>query len=380
MTFDNNSENGIAPEPSNTSGDSSDLASAAPDAPTEADTGNTNTTTADTSSKPQSMIEAAFERAAKQRASGKPASGDSAPISTEQAAVSDSASTPATDTTDTPATGEHDGTSGQTSGDSTPPGSQEPQSLTPPDSWPKERRAEFENLPTQGKSLLMDIYKDMERGLKQSFDKLATERKTLQDQFGFETDELKDLTDRARTFQTDPVAVISQLAEEAGIDVFFKESADTIPSFDSQEDLVKWLRNQSQQEARQAAANEAKSLRQQQQQAAMKQKLDAEFAEAYRNHPDLADHQDAMIKYISGFNLPVEMAYRLATYEGLTQLAHNGQNTLAELNKTKAELEKLQKLATMPPGRADGRSRKERANGLDPYEAAMRRAEQSLGR
>lgn len=383
MTFDNNSENGIAPEPSATSGDSSDLASATPDAPTEADTGNTNTTTADTSSKPQSMIEAAFERAAKQRASGKPASGDSAPLSTEQAAVSDSASTPATDTTDTPATGEHDGTSGQTSGDSTPPADalpQEQQSLTPPDSWPKERRAEFENLPTQGKSLLMDIYKDMERGLKQSFDKLATERKTLQDQYGFDTDQLQQLTDRARTFQTDPVAVISQLAEEAGIDVFFKESADTIPSFDSQEDLVKWLRNQSQQEARQAAANEAKSLRQQQQQAAMKQKLDAEFAEAYRNHPDLADHQDAMIKYISGFNLPVEMAYRLATYEGLTQLAHNGQNTLAELNKTKAELEKLQKLATMPPGRADGRSRKERANGLDPYEAAMRRAEQSLGR
>lgn len=376
MAFDNNSEKGIAPEPSNTSGDSSDLASATTDAPTEA----TTTTTADTSGKPQSMIEAAFERAAKQRASGKPASGDSAPLSTEQAAVSDSASTPASDTTDTPATGEHDGTSGQTTGDSTPPGSQEPQSLTPPDSWPKERRAEFENLPTQGKSLLMDIYKDMERGLKQSFDKLATERKTLQDQYGFDTDQLQQLTDRARTFQTDPVTVISQLAEEAGIDVFFKESADTIPSFDSQEDLVKWLRNQSQQEARQAAANEAKSLRQQQQQAAMKQKLDAEFAEAYRKHPDLADHQDAMIKYISGFNLPVEMAYRLATYEGLTQLAHNGQNTLAELNKTKAELEKLQKLATMPPGRADGRSRKERANGLDPYEAAMRRAEQSLGR
>ncbi len=331
---------------------------------------------------PKSMIELAFERAEQELKSntGKPASGDSS-LSTEQAAISDSASTPTTDTHDTPATGEHDGTSGQNTGDSTPPAdASDQQSLTPPDSWPKERRKEFDTLPDTGKSLLMSIYRDMESGLKQSFNKLADERKTLQDQYGFDTDQLKQLTDRAKTFQQDPVAVISQLADEAGIDVFFKEESEQIPSFDSQEDLVKWLRTQSQQEARQAAANEAKSLRQQQHQAAVKQQLDAEFSEAYRSHPDLADHQDAIIKYISGFNLPVEMAYRLATYEGLSKLAHNGQSTLAELNKTKAELEKLQKLATMPPGRADGRSQRVNANGLDPYEAAMKRAEQLLGR
>ncbi len=373
MAENRNSENGIAPEPSNTSGEFSTVATTTDQAP--------ETPIIEPSAKPQSMIEAAFERAEKQRASGKPASGAS-PSDMEQAAITNSASTPSHSDPDIPAIGEHDGTSDQpTTGDSTPASStQEPQSLTPPDSWPKERRAEFDSLPAQGKSLFMAIYKDMERGLKQSFDKLATERKTLQDQFGFDTDQLKQLTDRARTFQQDPVAVISQLADEAGIEVFFNKENEEIPSFDSQEDLVKWLRSQSQQEARQAAANEAKSLKQQQQQAAMKHKLDAEFAEAYRAHPDLGDHQDAIIKYISGFNLPVEMAYRLATYEGLTQLAHNGQTTLAELNKTKAELEKLQKLATMPPGRADGRSRKEQANGLDPYEAAMKRAEQLLGR
>lgn len=373
---ENHSENGIAPESSNTSGDSSEAATAQHEAP--------DTNTAETFAKPQSMIEAAFERAEKLRASGKQASGDSAPLSTEQAAVTDSASTPTlTDNPDTPAIGEHDGTSGPDPADpnaSTPDDLSESQSLTPPDSWPKERRAEFDNLPAQGKSLLMAIYKDMERGLKQSFDKLATERKTLQDQYGFDSDQLKQLTDRAKTFQQDPVAVISQLADEAGIDVFFKKENEEIPSFDSQEDLVKWILSQSQQEARQAAANEAKSLKQQQQQTAMKQKLDAEFAEAFRAHPDMADHQEAILKYIGGFNLPVEMAYRLATYEGLTKLARNGQTTLAELNKTKAELEKLQKLATMPPGRADGRSHSEQANGLDPYEAAMKRAEQLLGR
>lgn len=342
-----------------------------------------------------SMIEAAFHRAeqslseaGKEQDTGKQASGDSAPLSTEQAVATSNASTPTatpatTDNTDTPAHGEHDGTSGLPADASTPTADaskDQPQSLTPPDSWPKERKEEFSTLPDAGKSLLMDIYRDMERGLKQSFDKLATEKKALQNQFGFDTEQIKQLTDRARTFQSDPVSVISQLAEEAGVNVFFENQSEQIPEFDSQQDLVKWMLDKTSNSARQAAANEAKALRQQQQQAAIKQKLDAEFAEAYRAHPDLADHQEAIIKYVSGFNLPVEMAYRLATYEGLTQLAQNGQTTLAELNKTKAELEKLQKLATMPPGRADGQSQKVRTNGLDQFEAAMQRAEKALGR
>lgn len=379
MTTDDTGEKGYSPEPTHNSGASSPSAESA-SATAPASTEQPVST--------QSMIEAAFERAEKALANdtGKQASGNSAKSSEQAAATTGSASTSTIDKSpDTPDhEGANDGTSGSDPADpnaSTPTGSTtEPQSLTPPDSWPKERKEEFSTLPDAGKSLLMGIYKDMERGLKQSFDKLADERKTLQTQFGFDADQIKQLTDRAKTFQNDPVAVISQLAQEAGIDVFFKKESEEIPSFDSQEDLVKWLRTQSQQEARQAAANEAKSLKQQQQQAMVKQKLDAEFAEAMRAHPDLADHQEALLKYMGGFNLPVEMAYRLATYEGLSTLAHNGQKTLAELNKAKAELEKLQKLATMPPGRADGRSQKVKANGLDPYEAAMRRAEQNLGR
>ena len=327
----------------------------------------------------KSMFEAAFDRAEQARKEpGKHASGNSP--SSEQAAISDSVSTSTSIDTDTPAIEANDGTSGSVSAQNDSTLADQQQSLSPPDSWPKDRREAFNALPESGKSTLLSIYRDMESGLKTSFNKLADERKALQTQFGFDSDQIKQLTDRARTFKSDPVAVISQLAEEAGIDVFFKKEDEQVPTFDSQEDLVKWLRGQSQREARQAAADEAKSLRQLQQQSAMKQKLDAEFAEAHRAHPDLSDHQEAILKYIGGFNLPVEMAYRLATYEGLTQLAQNGQTTLAELNKAKAELEKLQKLATMPPGRADGRSLKEKANGLDPYESAMRRAEQLLGR
>lgn len=308
--------------------------------------------------------------------------------SSGQAATADKASgdsTPPHDEADTLNSGANDGTSGQSdpTGDSTPAAvneKQQQQSLTPPDNWPEDRRKEFETLPDTGKSVLMSIYKDMEKGLKQSFDKLANDRKSLSDNYGLEAEQLEDLAGRFKTFQKDPVATISQLAEEAGIEVYFNQQTDEIPEFDSQADLVKWLQNQSRNEARQAAANETKGLRKQHHQEEVKQRMEQEFATAYQTHPDLPEHKDAVIKYISGFNLPVEMAYRLATYEGLTQLAQSGNSTKAELDKAKSELEKLQKLATMPPGRPDGRSQKQRSNGLDMFESAYTAAEKAIGR
>ncbi len=339
----------------------------------------------------KSQVELAMERAlaSRENTSGKRQSGDSlsssgqAAISSPTDETSDSTSTSGTDTPGSGASGEPAGTSGQPSstqeaGDSTSNG----QSLTPPDSWPEDRRTEFDALPANGKALLMSIHKDMERGLKQSFDKLATERNALKETFGLESDQLKSLAERAKTFETDPVTVISQLAEEAGIDVYFQnqEENQAIPEFDTQDELVKWLQEQSRKEARQAAANETKALKEQRQQQETKAKVQQEFQQAHKAHPDLADHQEAVIQYISGFNLPVEMAYRLATYEGLVKLAQQGQSTKADLDKSKAELERLQKLSTMPPGRPDGRSQKQQTNGVDQIEAAYNRALKTSGR
>ena len=340
----------------------------------------TATSDTQTSDSLTALVESAMDKAeqshkASDEIHGKRQSEDSSSPS-EQAATGDST---LKTTEDTPGSGEGDGTSGQpetqTGGDSTP---ESEQSLTPPDNWPEDRRKEFSTLPDTGKSLLMSIYKDMERGLKQSFDKLATDRKAIEANYGLDETQLKDLADRYQTFQTDPVAIISQLAEEAGIDVFFNKETDEIPEFDSQADLVRWLQDQSRREARQAAASEAKSLKEKHHQENVKRQMEQEFAEAYKTHPDLPEHKEAVIKYISGYNLPVEMAYRLATYEGLTSLAQNGSSTKAELDKARAELEKLQKLATMPPGRADGRSQKQRANGIDMFEAAYTAAEKTI--
>lgn len=356
----------LAPD---TSGDFSDTAESEGSS-SEVSSSEEPSSQSDTSS--LSMTERAMERALK--SNGEQTRGEDSISSSEQA---HSILNDDSDTQPQGADDDTDGTSGP-DGDSTSKG----QSLTPPDSWPEDRRQAFNKLPADGKALLMSIEKDMERGLKQSFDKLATERKALQENFGLESDQLKTLAERAKNFQTDPTAVISELAEEAGIDVYFQnpEESAPIPEFETQEQLVRWLQQQSRNEARQAAANEAKTLKQQRQQDELKTNMAREFEEAYKAHPDLADHQDAIQKYILGFNIPVEMAYRLSTWEGLAKLAQGGQGTQAELSKAKAELERLQKLSTMPPGRADGRSHGQRANGLDMYEHAYTAAERSKGR
>ncbi len=366
------------------------------------ETGSHSDIPSDTTGSSESLtarIENAMNRAVEQSESNDNSTGttegkrqiEDSESSSGQAATADNASgnkasgdsTPPQDETDTLSSGANDGTSGQShkTDDSTPATANEKQqSLTPPDNWPEDRRKAFETLPDTGKSVLMSINKDMEKGLKKSFDKLANDRKQIESSFGLEAEQLKDLADRYQTFQKDPVATISQLAEEAGIEVYFNQQTEEIPEFDSQADLVKWLQNQSRNEARQAAATEAKALKDQRHQDEVKQRMEQEFAQAYKAHPDLSDHKDAVIKYISGFNLPVEMAYRLATYEGLTQLAQNGHSTKAELDKARSELEKLQKLSTMPPGRPDGRSQKQRANGLDMFESAYTAAEKAITR
>lgn len=309
--------------------------------------------------------------------SGKRQTGDSKSTLEQAADLTGSGSTPDNERLDTSSTGENGGTSDQAaSGDSTP----EKQPLTPPDSWPEDRRNEFEALPDKGKSVLMSIYRDMEKGLKKSFDTLATERKNLTDRFGLEVEQLQDLAGRVKTFQNDPVSVISQLAEEAGIDVFFNRENQEVPEFESQADLVKWLQDQSRNEARQAAADEAKKLREQRQKEEVSAKVKQEFDQAYKDHSDLPDHKEAVMKYIIRFNLPVEMAYRLATYEGLAKLAQNGQSSQAELEKTKSELEKLKKLSTMAPSLANGQGQPLNAKEGNIYEKAFASAENIISR
>lgn len=333
----------------------------------------------------QDKIASAMDKVIKEK--GQPQTGDSNSSNGQAAASSHDSgdSTQTSEETDNPGStiSSNEGNDGQAAESSSPEDASDStpeESLNPPDNWPQDRKAAYANLPKQARTLLMSFYKDMEQGMKKQFAKLDTVKKEVESNFGMDTDSLKDLAARAKQFQSDPTSVISQLAEEAGIDVFFSDpDKDEIPEFDSQADLVRYLQEQARNEARQAAANLSKEQQAEQQRAQVQQQVEQEFAQAYQAHPDLLDHKDAVMKYIGGFNIPVEMAYRLATWEGLAKLASSGNSQQKELEKTKAELENLQKLATMPPGRTDGFSGI-KPNGTDPYEAAWARAEKKIHR
>ncbi|PJE79664.1 hypothetical protein CI610_01378 [invertebrate metagenome] len=249
-----------------------------------------------------------------------------------------------------------------------------PVNYDPPESWPTDRKDEYSTLPDNAKSLVLSFYKDMEQGLKKQFNKLDTVKKEFETNYGLDADSLKTLSEQAQQFKENPETVINQLAEQAGINIYFADpNPDDIPDFDSQADLVRYLKDQATSEARQAAVNLNKQQQAEQQKADMQHQVEQEFSKAYQKYPDLPDHKEAVIDFMSGYNLPVEVAYRLATWEGLEKLAQEGQSQRSKLDKAHAELEKLQKLATIPPGRSDGQAGT-KPNGKTSYERCWDKA------
>ena len=246
---------------------------------------------------------------------------------------------------------------------------------TPPENWPEERRGDFDKLPADGRKLLLNIYGDMERGLHDSFQKLATQRKELENRFGLSVDDMQTLASRVREFRDDPARVLAELADEAGIDIFFNAPDDAIPEFDSQEDMLKWLRDDTQRQARQTAMEQFKSQREEQSKADTRRKLEHEFTQCHEQHPDMVNHREAIIENIAAYNLPVEQAYKLATWEGMTELVRNAQQLKQERDKAQAELERYRKTLTMPPGNSEGYTGKPNGHGGDMFENAWDRAQ-----
>lgn len=246
---------------------------------------------------------------------------------------------------------------------------------TPPENWPEERRGDFDKLPADGRKLLLNIYGDMERGLHDSFQKLATQRKELETRFGLSVDDMQTLANRVREFRDEPARVLAELADEAGIDIFFNTPDDTIPEFDSQEDMLKWLRDDTQRQARQTAMDQFKSQREELARADTRRKLEQEFTQCHEQHPDMVNHKEAIIENIATYNLPVEQAYKLATWGGMTELVRNAQQLKQERDKAQAELERYRKTLTMPPGNSEGYTGKPNSHGGDMFENAWDRAQ-----
>ena len=266
--------------------------------------------------------------------------------------------------------------------DSTPVSDDSPSTETKPtlpDNWPEERKGDFSKLPEQGQRLLLDIYKDMDSGLQQKFQQLATERKRIQDNFGLEPQQIHDLAAKARQYQEDPVALITSLADQAGVKVYFNQPEQPMPEFESQEEMAKWLLERSNEKATQAVADQFRKDNAQREKAAKSDQLKQEFLQAAQTYPDFADHREPIIQLLSTSNVTVDQAYRLATWDNLMKMAKEGNSQNKELEKTRNELETLKKQITMPVSASIDRfAGNASGNGLDMYERAMINAKRNI--
>lgn len=321
----------------------------------------------------RSMIEEAFDRS---KSSVSETGGQAADYLGNQQPEGGDSTQSGSDTTD-----DSGGAYGKAS-DSTPVSGESSSAETKPtlpDNWPEERKGDFTKLPEQGQRLLLDIYKDMDSGLQRKLQELATERKQFRNQFGLEPQQIHDLAAKARQYQEDPVTLITALADQAGVKVYFNQPEEPMPEFESQEEMSKYILQKTKEQATQAASEQFRQQNQQREKAAKSEQLKEEFLQAARTYPDFANHREPIIQLLSTSNVSVDQAYKLATWDNLMKMAKEGGSQGKELEKTRNELETLKKQITMPVSSSTDRfAGNTSGNGLDMYERAMINAKRSI--
>ncbi|WP_448215297.1 hypothetical protein [Endozoicomonas sp. 2B-B] len=255
--------------------------------------------------------------------------------------------------------------------------SRSPEPLAAPESWATDRKDEFGKLDPNSQKLVLDFYEDMNGGLNKAMQKLADARKETQSNFGVEATTVKELVDLGREFETDPVKVISQLAEQAGLPVFFSpQSDDQIPEFESTEQQTKWIRDTL---SNQTKADVAADRNRADAERETNERIRTELAEALTAHPDLSEHRDAVLSLMAEKGVTATEAYRLSTWDKVSEMAMESKTLKADLEKLQAENEKLKKTSTKPPAKEIGDAQREQEEAkLSPHERALRRAQRAL--
>ncbi|OQX39844.1 MAG: hypothetical protein B0D91_00730 [Oceanospirillales bacterium LUC14_002_19_P2] len=247
--------------------------------------------------------------------------------------------------------------------------------LAAPDSWASDRKDEFGKLDPRSQKLVLDFYEDMNGGVNKALKKLADERNAMRDNFGVETSALKELVETGRQFEQDPISVLQKLAEQAGVPVFFTPQTDEqVPQFESQEEQSRWLLEATR---RQAKADAEADRRREAAQRDSSEKIKQELADALDAHPDLPEHRDAVVGRMAEGGVTAMEAYRLLNWDKVAEMAREGQNAAAEVEKLRAENERLKKAGTRPPAKETGDVQSPDDEKLDAYERAYRRAQRA---
>ena len=233
-----------------------------------------------------------------------------------------------------------------------------------PANWPAAMRERFAQLPDPAREIVLDQARNLEAGFTQAMQAVAP---------------LKSIAEK---FQSDPKAVLTDLAQRAGVEVWFErpEAADEVPEFATQAELVQYLERKNSDRLRSEMNARAREFMEFQAQQQVRAQLDRELAEVSK---EPGFDQQAVLEYLGRPNgvLSARDAYwvtRRADVEAkLAQAERDG----AELAALKAAEAKRQKNLTRVPesGGAYGRPRGDR--NLSEYDLdalAARRVEQSM--
>lgn len=314
--------------------------------------------------------ERAFERAQARKAGASSTAQPNSPPTSEEQAAGDGESTPSEGAGDPEAQSGQAATSGDGGSESDGPAS----TAEAPQNWPAEYRERYSQLPDEARGMVLGMYKDFQAGFTQAMQNVASER-----------EQHRELVEIDRRFQSNPKETIQDLAQRAGLDVWFERPAPEgeVPNFENPADMAKWARDEAARSLRAEQQAEAARAAERESETARQARWQAGFRTAFQEHPDFGDHRSAVVDLMSGVfeagEITPSQAYKLATYDGLVKLAQEGRQAQQALAKAQAEVKKLKAKATTPPApsSASGNLAPD-AQHLSKAQRALQRAQRRL--
>lgn len=255
------------------------------------------------------------------------------------------------------------------SGDSVDVDSTPDSTVEAPEHWPNEFKAKFDGLNSEARQVVLDMSTSMQAGFTRKTQDLADLRK------GHE-----GAIDLQGKFVTDPKGVITELARQANVEIFFDRPLPEgeIPDFDNKEDLVKWMANENDRrldaklKARDEESDRVFAEKHE------TETLERDFVETIRSHDDFMDHETAITELMNSTpGLHPEKAYRLATYDALHEQALKAPGLEAEVSRLNQEM-KVIKARSTEPGPGFNGDTQVTDEPDDPFEAAYVRAQRKL--
>ncbi|MDH5548063.1 MAG: hypothetical protein OEZ43_20995 [Gammaproteobacteria bacterium] len=231
-----------------------------------------------------------------------------------------------------------------TSGESSSQSNDSDSTVTAPENWSSDWKAKFDALSDgASKSLVVDFYKEMQGGLSKSFENLAHERALAK--------EYSDIRSRFDASTDDAKAVLQELAEARGIEVYFDAPAQSdgeLPEFNSTAELTAYMRNETEKAVKKALADRDAQTNANAKAEAMVKNVREQFSRLTETNPDWMNYRDDIISRIkaSEGKMSAADAYALSTLPTLRAEAAKVSQLTAKVKALETQIENAQKRAS----------------------------------